>query len=181
MAAGRKRAKGKHSPKKITEAARRERAVALRIEGHTFEEIAKAVGYADRASAWSAVHHELAKNSADKVLEMRELEGRRLDAITVALWPYVIMTPPDLDSVGKYLMVSARRARLFGLDVSREVAAAAHAAAEASASVIMVTIGTRRVPLDDLTPEELDVTIEALERKVVAEVVDGEVIRTEVV
>ena len=171
--------KGKHSPKKVSEATRREQAVALRIKGYTFEEIAEAVGYADRASAWNAVYHELAKNSADKVLEMRELEGRRLDAITVALWPYVIMNPPDLDSVGKYLMVSARRARLFGLDVPRELVAAAHAAAEASASIIMVTVGDRRVPLDDLTPEELDVTIEALERKAIAEVVDGEVLRTE--
>ncbi len=92
---------------------RRARAVELAIEGHTYEQIADAVGYSNRGSAHRAVKKALDQRIAEGVDELRRLEVDRLDALQSSLWPQALAG--DLAAAGQVLRIINTRSRLLGL------------------------------------------------------------------
>lgn len=112
------------------------RAVQLRQAGLTFDDIADALGYANRGSAWKAVRRALQKWGSETVDEHRALELSRLDTILRRIWPEAVgrpektnedgevvreAVPPDHDAIKTFLKISERRARLLGLDAPQEL------------------------------------------------------------
>jgi len=160
------------SPKKIDEAQRRRQAVGLRVAGWTFERIAEMCGYANPSAAFNAVDKELREAGQEEVDTLRSVEKRRIEKIINKLWPQLIggnTSPVTLDAIKVYLQLSARLARLLGLDV----AAAGGGGATATSSVTLVQIGTSQPKaLGDLSDEELLAYVGHLERK---EIIEGEV------
>lgn len=65
---------------------RRARAVELATQGHTYNQIASEVGYANRGTAYKVVRKALDENVAEAVEEYREVEVARLNALQAALW-----------------------------------------------------------------------------------------------
>lgn len=97
------------------DAARLEDAVcAMRSEGIAYEEIAQRLGLSGKGQAYRICQRALRRVPAESVMEMRTVEGRRLDEITTVLWPRA--RGGDIRAIGTLLKVMERRARLFGLE-----------------------------------------------------------------
>jgi hypothetical protein len=108
--------------KSVRQPAERERAIkalALRREGLPYREIADRLDWKNEASARSAVTRLLTRIEYDEVVEMRGVEGERLDALQRAVWTAAISG--DTDAIKSVLAIMARRARLFGLDMPAKV------------------------------------------------------------
>lgn len=105
---GRARGEPQTSPRRISAAQRRERAVELRLAGATFKQIAAAPASPDDPSplypgenghvraheAVMAAMRDQAKAIRDKTAELRQLELNRLDQMQVSLWPSTRPTRP---------------------------------------------------------------------------------------
>jgi hypothetical protein len=112
------------------------RAVELRKAGLNYQQIAQALGYANKGGAYKAVHRALRKWGQPVTEEYRILELARLDAITSRLWAKGLGRPgraggvnddgtvvepldeiePDYQALNILLKTMERRARLLGLD-----------------------------------------------------------------
>lgn len=105
-------------------------AIRLRTEGYSYDEIAQALGYANRGGAYKAVERGLQRWMREADDELRALELARLDVITKRLWPVIEGANPNtmLRAVEQYMRVSERRAKLAGLDApeKRQVAVEAN-------------------------------------------------------
>ena len=96
-------------------------ALKLRLQKKTYDEIAKAAGYADRASAYNAVKREMDRRIVSGVDELRREESLILDALHNAVMPLVMDgTKCNLFAVDRVLAIMDRRARLLGLDIKPE-------------------------------------------------------------
>lgn len=95
---------------------RRARCVELALAGHSYDEIALAVGYQNRGTAWRAVQDSLNSRIAEGVAEYRDLELARLDALQAAHWPQAVAG--SVRSADLVLRVIDRRMRILGLDQS---------------------------------------------------------------
>jgi hypothetical protein len=98
-------------------AERRSKAIRLKIEGHTYTEIAEKLGYSNRASACSDIRRALEKHVIEEGLAVeawRELELARLDVLQKAIWPEAMEGNPR--AIETALKILDRRAKLLGLD-----------------------------------------------------------------
>jgi hypothetical protein len=94
-------------------------AVAMKLAGMTYEQIAQALGYQSRQSAWRAVDYELSRQREERVGVMRKQELARYDAMQRAIWERVVSG--DLDAIEKALRISDRRVRITpGLEAPRQ-------------------------------------------------------------
>lgn len=109
----------KTGPKKVTAAQKRAQAVELRKAGATFDEIATALGYSNKGTAYRAVEQALKEAVREPALQLIELEVQRLDLMLRALWPAVARG--QLGAVDRALRVAERRARLLGLDAAQQI------------------------------------------------------------
>lgn len=112
-------------------------AATMRARGATYQQIADALGYADRRTAYRAVEKVLTETVTEPSEELRSLELARLDAILAKAWSvmeaeHVTVSHgkiirgadgqplrddgPVLAAIDRILKVSERRARLVGLD-----------------------------------------------------------------
>lgn len=90
------------------------RALELHLAGHSYAAIAKAVGYAHKASALKAVRRALAATQTTRdIREAAELELRRLDAMLTGLWPLARRGEPE--AVDRVLRIMARQKDLRDL------------------------------------------------------------------
>jgi hypothetical protein len=101
------------------------RALELRQQGHTYEDIARALGYANPMGAWHAVKAALKKGFVEAAEEFKQLELEKLDEIERRLWPLILrrrggQPAPDYKALDRLLTISKRRAALLGLDAPRE-------------------------------------------------------------
>ncbi len=96
---------------------KRTRAVQLAAEGHSYEEIARVVGYSHRGSAHRAVFKALEEREVEDVEALRSIEVARLDALQVALWPRA--ETGDTAAIGLLVRIIESRARILGLVGSR--------------------------------------------------------------
>jgi hypothetical protein len=101
---------------------RRAKAIALRLAGTEWEQIANALGYANRSAACKDVSRALESALAEQTANaevLRETELMRLDRIQRGLWPAAIAG--DTRAADTALRVIDRRVRLLGLDVPPDV------------------------------------------------------------
>jgi len=119
-------------PNRPLAAWRRARAVELATQGHTYEEIAGEVGYANRGTAYRVVRKALDENVAAAVEEYREVEVARLNALQAALWDRAISG--DVEAVEAVLKIVMARVKLLGLSSASETATPATVVMPASTS-----------------------------------------------
>lgn len=96
---------------------RRIRAVNLRRAGADYRSIARSLGVSP-STAWRLVDDALRLVLVDGTERLRQIEGERLDDAQRAIWPAVVSG--DLRAVDVLVRLSARRARMFGLDLEAE-------------------------------------------------------------
>jgi len=111
----------KTSRLKISTPFKRTAALELRRDGHTLKEIADSLqcsrSYVYKLISSSLV--ELAKQSEQATVELRELENMRLDA----LWEqaYTKAMNGDLAAINTCVRISERRSKLWGLDGTQKL------------------------------------------------------------
>jgi hypothetical protein len=88
--------------------------LTLRVEGHTYDEIAEALGFANRSGAQKAFRRALERIGSEVAREALVLEYERYNAMLAALWPDVDLGKPR--AIRQALAVMDRIDRLFGLD-----------------------------------------------------------------
>ncbi len=112
-------------------------ALALRRSGHSYDEIAKELGYSQKGPAQKAVMRALRSVAAEDAKELRELQGQRLDELYRRAFAEVernhyahgmgrlVKGPhgepvedagPKLAAIRTCCALLERQARLFGLD-----------------------------------------------------------------
>jgi hypothetical protein len=104
----------KTSPQTIEAKTRAAKALELRKEGRTFEQIAVEAGYSCKQSAYDAVKRAILEIIREPAEEVLKIDLERLDAI----WqiPYLNAQSGDVNAVNTCLKIMERRARLLGLD-----------------------------------------------------------------
>jgi hypothetical protein len=105
---------------------RMEAAVALRMEGAPFSEIAEILGYSSAAQARIAIERALAAlaQSPEDRDHLRFLEARRLERILRGLWKKAtgeIESEEHLAAARTALAIIDRHSRLYGLDAPQEM------------------------------------------------------------
>ena len=115
MQAARGRRGGTASAAAIERAGRERKAIALRQQGLSFDEIAGELGYGDRSGARKAVERGLSRwmRESDEELRARELE--RTEQILDRLWPLFDCETPDLKALDRILKTMDHRAKITGL------------------------------------------------------------------
>lgn len=98
----------------ISAQAKQLQALELRRQGQSFEEIAKAVGYAERGAAHRAVMAALKATLREPADAVRELELQRLDAVVASMWAGMLQG--DAKAASIVLRALERRATMLGLD-----------------------------------------------------------------
>ena len=104
-----------------------ESAVALRLAGAGYEDIARTVGYSTAAQARDAVERGLALRARDADPEKRELlraqSGARLERLLQSVWGKALdqNDPEHLSAVRTAAALIDRHTRLYGLDAPTEV------------------------------------------------------------
>src|SRR5450631_3055470 len=107
------RVHGQHRNRALA-AARRARAVELRTQGCTYEQIAVELGYANRGTVYHVIADALKTHTAEAVGELRSLEVERLDNLQLAMWQQA-MDGDVLSAIAVVRCIIAR-CRLLGLD-----------------------------------------------------------------
>lgn len=110
------------------------RLLTLRAAGMTYEQIAQEVGYADGSGARQALMRALERHEAENVTELRTIENLRLDTDERALRAIIGDTSASVKdrvaAINARTRLSARRARMNGLDAPVQVQLSAGVAAE---------------------------------------------------
>lgn len=100
-------------------------ALALRLAGASYTEIAEVVGFADYVLARQAVMRELASHETDKDTRerLRNEEGARIERLIRSVWGKATNPndPEHLIATRVALSLIDRHARLYGLDAPQEV------------------------------------------------------------
>lgn len=110
------------SPRRTAARQRRQRAVELRVEGATFDQISIDLG-CTRSAAWKMVQREIdeiVRDTRTAAAELRALELARLDSALQAIWSNV--EAGHLGAIDRLIRISERRARLLGLDAPSRIA-----------------------------------------------------------
>lgn len=98
---------------KATAAHKRARALALRMEGYSYDDIASEVGYASKGSAHKAVAQGLKDIPREAAEQAREAEMGRLDMMQKAVMQQALAGDPM--AVDRVLKVVEARSKLLGL------------------------------------------------------------------
>jgi hypothetical protein len=110
----------KTSPRRLASAERQRKALELRAIGMTYEAIADQVGYKSRQAAFDAIDRALKKMLREPAEQARNLDLKRLDAMTLALWSQA--RQGNQGAIDRLLRIMERRAKLLGLDAPTKVA-----------------------------------------------------------
>ena len=111
----RSRQRGKFTAAQIDRAAQDRRAVELRHQHATYDEIAVALGMSNRSVAFKAVQRAMERWAGTDVEELRTFELSRTDDIIAPLLPLATSDPPDLAAIDALMKVLHYRARITGL------------------------------------------------------------------
>jgi len=106
-------------------AQRRAQAIALRLAGASYEQIAQQLGYASRSAAYTDIDRALRKGLAEQERDgalLRQQELERLDRLQAGIWPRAISG--DYRAADTALRIIDRRCKLLGLDAPQRVEAA---------------------------------------------------------
>lgn len=100
------------------------KALEMRRDGATFDDIATALKYANRSCAYAAVMGALADVTSEPAKEVKALERARLDAIYERAWTIATTAEKETDQVAGLkvaLGVTARRSAMEGIDAPTKV------------------------------------------------------------
>ncbi len=99
------------------DASRAQKAVNLRAQSCTYEQIARACGYSDRSAARRVVQRELARRVATNVDELRHEQQNALDELYRKVAPLVFNEEKKvrLRAVDRLLRILDQEAKLWGL------------------------------------------------------------------
>jgi len=127
---------------------RQQAAVALRLAGASYDEIAQHLGYADAGMAAAAVERDLRDHLSEEGRdEVRMTDGRRIERLLRSVWAKA--NDPThvehLPAVRTALALIDRHARLYGLDAPQEVIVYNPAASEIEAWVSQMTLNLSSV------------------------------------
>ena len=137
------------------------RLLTLRAGGLTYEQIAAETGYADASGARQALLRALDRHEAENAAELRTVENLRLDTDERAL--RAIISDRDLPpavrirAIDTRTRLSARRARMNGLDAPVQVAISAGVQADledALAEIHDLVFGEVTAVHDETPPSE---------------------------
>src|SRR4051794_5281134 len=92
---------------------RRTRAVELATRGHTYQQIADELGYANRGTVHRIVQQALESRLTEGVEQLREVELARLDALQAGLWEAAM--GGDASAVNACVNIVRTRSRILGL------------------------------------------------------------------
>jgi len=95
-------------------AARRARAIELRTQGRTYNQIAAELGYANRGTVFHIVTDALDSRQVEAVDQLRSLESQRLDALQIAVWDRAMSG--DVTAALAAIRIISARCRLLGLE-----------------------------------------------------------------
>jgi hypothetical protein len=107
------------SARRLEALEKQRQALALRMAGASFDEIAESLGYADRGGAHKAVMAAIESTLPEPALQVRELELKRLDRLWLAAWKAA--TDGDLQAIAVCLQIMKRRADFEGLDKAKKL------------------------------------------------------------
>ena len=93
---------------------KRIRALELAARGLSYDEVARAVGYSHRGSAYRAVFTALDEREVVGVEQLRTVELARLDRLQATVWEDAMAGDPR--AVSAAVRVIQQRVRLMGLD-----------------------------------------------------------------
>jgi hypothetical protein len=93
---------------------RRTEVVELAAAGHSFDDIAERLGYANRSGPYRLYRKVLADRQDDAVAEHRALEMQRLDSLQAGLWDRAV--DGDVQAALAILKIIEQRCRLLGLE-----------------------------------------------------------------
>lgn len=143
---------------------RRLKALAMRIEGKTYDQIAKALGVGYKA-AWDYVHHDLKVREEELIPAARQLESDRLDRVIELAFRIMdnarAGAEQRLKAADRVIRAVGVRASLFGLNAPVEVQL------------------TERTELD-VEIAALMQQVEARNQQVRQEIIDGQIVAGEI-
>ncbi len=108
----------KHNRNKDIAKARNVELLRMRIEGKTLDEIARHFNIKGPTAA-RIISETLAGAVNLRAEELREIENARLDVAQAAIWSKV--KKGNMDAIDSFIRLSARRARMNGLDAPQKV------------------------------------------------------------
>jgi hypothetical protein len=85
------------------------------MAGHSYDDIADEVGYANRGTAWKTVQKALDSRVMQSVDDYRDAELARLNALEEAHWEAAV-SGENLKAAELCLKISTQRTKLLGLD-----------------------------------------------------------------
>ena len=106
------------SQRRLNAVIRGRRVLELRLAGLTYEQIGEQVGLS-KAGVRKAILSAMKRTQQEPADELRELEGGRLDTAQRAIWSQVIKG--DLPAIDRFVRISERRSKLFGIDAPTKV------------------------------------------------------------
>jgi len=96
------------------------KAMALRLDGHSYKQIAEDLGYATESAAYAAVRKIINTTKRDMSDEMRAIETARIDEAMVIAWD-IARNPKNapltkLAALDRVVKLQERRTKYYGLD-----------------------------------------------------------------
>ena len=142
---------------------RADAAIALRLAGASYSEVAAALGFVNATRAKDAVEKSLASRVSVETREhQRALSARRLERLLRGVWRKATdeKDPEQITAVRTCLAIIDRHARLYGLDAPAQIEVYTPAQAEIEAWVTQVTSSLNVVEEADIIEGEIIAQIE---------------------
>lgn len=98
---------------------KQKKALALRRDGATYEQIAEALGYRSPSGAHKAIMLALKANIREPAEQLRQIELQRLDKAQLAI--AALVQKGDLKAIDRWIKLTATRAALLGLNAPIEL------------------------------------------------------------
>jgi len=104
---------------KMSSKEKQKRAMALKLAGASYAQIAENLGYADASGAHKAVARGMKSSLQESAGELRKIHYGRLEHMLMLVWPAV--NQGDSHAVNSALQVMDRMERLYGLNAAEKV------------------------------------------------------------
>ncbi len=149
--------------KTIRTCQRRARALQMRLDGHTYQEIGEDIGISTMAAYKHVIKalENLNKDNEEKAEWLISMECARLDRLHWANWEAAI-SGGDLPAVDRILKIMERRSKLLGLDAPNKIA--------------QTNIDGTEDRFDQMSDEELEARIKELDEKHFSEMSDADLL-----
>jgi len=105
--------------KKMAVGEKTRRAMALKLSGASYAQIAEHLGYNDASAARKAVMRGMKNAEQENAGELRRIHYGRLEHMLMLLWPDV--NAKDMPSINAALGVMDRMERLYGLNAAQQL------------------------------------------------------------